>query len=299
MNSIHPAFIKHVYNKLGQEKGQQWLNLLPHRIDELVSRWNLTSIKPYDNLTHNYVAHAYRGGKPVVLKIGPSVRAMNREAQALKYYAGNGCAALLDADLDSGALLLECVQPGTSLKQLFPNDEKEAIKHAAIVMRQLHTKPLEPTHSFTTITSWFDELAPQNNPALDAHIKRAQPLAKHLLATQKDLVLVHGDLHHENILKNGSNSWIAIDPKGVAGEAAFEVGCFMRNPIDQLSDHPNIKQIVADRLDSFAQLLHIDRLRIQQWSYVQAVLAACWAYKNNKELAQQFLIVADALQSQE
>ncbi len=38
-----------------------------------------------------------------------------------------------------------------------------------------------------------------------------------------------GDLHHENILAAERAPWLAIDPKGVIGEPAYEMGALLRN----------------------------------------------------------------------
>lgn len=68
-----------------------------------------------------------------------------------------------------------------------------------------------------------------------------------------------------------------IDLKGVVGERTYEVGAFIRNPLPALIEHPYVSQIISSRLALFSDLLGVDSQRLKEWSYVQAILAACWA----------------------
>ena len=88
-------------------------------------------------------------------------------------------------------------------------------------------------------------------------------------------------MHHDNILSSVRSGWLSIDPKGIKGEVAYEVGAFIRNPFNQLSQHPNAKEIISYRLHAFAKHLSVDVERLRAWSYVQAVLAAVWAEQDN------------------
>ncbi len=83
-------------------------------------------------------------------------------------------------------------------------------------------------------------------------------------------MLLHGDLHHDNILAAERAPWLALDPKGVAGEPAYEVGALMRNP------RPQPAEVLARRASILAEVLDIDRQRILGWSFAQAVLSAWW-----------------------
>jgi streptomycin 6-kinase len=62
----------------------------------------------------------------------------------------------------------------------------------------------------------------------------AESLFRELIASSESPVLLHGDLHHFNILSARRQPWLAIDPKGVAGEPAYEPGALLRNPNPEL-----------------------------------------------------------------
>ena len=264
--------------KIWKEKGKVWLDSLPATVELLARQWNLKNLTPAAELSYNYVLLGFRDSTPIILKIGCKTTEIQKEAAALEAYNGSGCVHLIAAHFEYNALLIEQVIPGTRLKALFPSHDLEAVAYAASLMQQLHNVPIKNPAHFETISQWLEQLQyPKYEKILGIHIVKARELAHTLLATQPTSVLLHGDLHHENILSTSANKWLAIDPKGVIGDPAYEVGAFIRNPYPELLSQPNVAEIMRERLELFAKLLSIDKKRLQQWSYVQAVLAACWA----------------------
>lgn len=264
--------------------GKNWLQSLPSIISQLTEQWQLTNLRPFTNLSYNYVIHAQRAGTPVVIKIGYDIPTIVHEHSALRVYQGHGCIQLLESNLMYNALLLEHAHPGITLKSLFPLHEEKAIGHVVEIMHQLHSVPLPAATNFPTLTDWVKALYKPYPPgyAYANHIRKAQELAEALLATQTTPVLLHGDLHHGNIVLS-QRGWIAIDPKGVIGEPAYEVGSFIRNPWPDLLNQENSTALIEDRINLFAQLHPLDKERIHQWSYVQAVLAAIWELEDGQK----------------
>lgn len=85
-------------------------------------------------------------------------------------------------------------------------------------------------------------------------------------------MLLHRDLHHDNILKHG-NEWKVIDPKEVIGDPVYEVAAFIRNPMPELLtlDTTTHTQMFHLRMMKFAQILAFPAQRILDWCFVQAV----------------------------
>ena len=96
-----------------------------------------------------------------------------------------------------------------------------------------------------------------------------------MCATQRDPALLHGDLHHYNVLSDRARGWCAIDPKGVVGELEYELGAALRNPIDRPDLFAKL-DVVERRLDQFGLVLGIDTSRARGWCFAQAVLSAIW-----------------------
>ena len=108
-----------------------------------------------------------------------------------------------------------------------------------------------------------------------ALLEPARRIYTDLCATQRNPALLHGDLHHYNVLSDRARGWCAIDPKGVVGELEYELGAALRNPLD----HPDLfakLDVVERRLDHFGLVLGIDASRARGWGFAQAVLSAIW-----------------------
>ena len=116
------------------------------------------------------------------------------------------------------------------------------------------------------------------------YLNKARQLRDDLLVTSSESVLLHGDLHHDNMLQNGDD-WIVIDPKGVIGEPAYEVAAFIRNPIPELLVLNNAASIISYRIARFAEILELPERRILDWCFVQAVLAWAWALEDSYDEA--------------
>ncbi|MAX20408.1 MAG: hypothetical protein CL709_11335 [Chloroflexi bacterium] len=218
---------------------------------------------------------------------------MGSEIEALRIFDGDGVARLLDSDTDLGAMLIERLEPGDTL--LSVEDDEQATSIAAGVMRNLW-KPAPVNHPFPTAERWglgFGRLRKTfdggSGPFPSGLVDRAESLFSELLASIGDPFLIHGDLHHENILSNEGRSsgqnderepWLAIDPKGLVAEREYEVGALLRNPMPQLLDGSNPERVTARRIAQLAEELGFDRERILVWSLSQAVLSAWWSYED-------------------
>lgn len=267
-------------------RGAEWLNQLAARVADCSARWSLTVQPPFDALSYNYVAPAVRAdGTPAVLKLGVPNPELATEIAALQLFDGRGSVRLLAADAELGALLLERLEPGTLLLDVADDEAATAI--AAEVMRQLW-RPVPADCPFPTVARWaaglqrlrqyFDGGTGPFPPAL---VRRAETLFTDLIATTDTSVVLHGDLHHWNIMAAQRRPWLAIDPKGVVGEPAYEVGAWLRNPMPQLLTWPRPRHILSRRVDQLAEALNFHRQRLVAWATAQAVLSAWWTYEDH------------------
>lgn len=268
------------------DDGIVWLQRLPGIIDMCARRWKLTVQPPFEPLSYNYVAPVRcADGTDAVLKIGYPNSELLSEINALQLYGGNGMVNLLHADIEQGAFLLERLLPGTPLSTL--EDDEQATSIAAGTMRQLW-RPVPDDHPFPTVEKWalgLKRLRTQFDGGCGPYpvdlVERAEALFAELLPSMGKRVLLHGDLHHENIVMARRRPWLALDPKGVVGESAYEVGALLRNPIPGLLARSNPAQITARRVDQLAEELDIDRQRIVGWGLAQAVLSAWWSFEDH------------------
>ena len=183
------------------KEGQRWLDTLPSIIRYLADKWHLKDIQPMAHLSYNFVATATYNNIPVILKIGFDANAIMQETAALRALAGP-CVQVYEYDDTHNAILLEAVIPGTTLKKYFPKHDKEAVTITSELIKSFKHNHVTQA-SFTTVAHMLDILN-KNYAALDNHLDYARALRTSLLATATHNILLHGDLHHDNILRHNT-----------------------------------------------------------------------------------------------
>ncbi|MBN1954466.1 MAG: phosphotransferase [Anaerolineae bacterium] len=258
--------------------GVAWLDRLPSIIAGCSQRWSLTILPPFADLSYNYVAPAIcQDGARLVVKAGVPHPELSREIAALACFDGRGAVRLLDADPEEGILLLEWLEPGTPLSDL--DDDKEATGIAARLMRSLW-KPAPAEHRFATLAGWAAGLGRLRarfqggcGPFPVALVDKAERLLEQLIGSATEQMLIHGDLHHGNILRSEREPWLALDPKGVVGEPAWDAVYFSRSLLPKAGDP---KRVLVRRLDQLAAELGLDRSRLVAWGLALSVLSGWW-----------------------
>ncbi len=290
------------------EQGRLWLEALPSLVETYLQLWNLDVIGKIENQTFNFVLRVRlrQDGTHAILKAGPHKKGRLREAEMLLAYNSGGLApALLNFSEKDGILLLAAVEPGDSLESALVGgsiSEVLSTEKAALMMTQvLNQVTLRSANKkISSIEIWglgFEKFLRESCRGIlfpPTLIERADEVFKFLHSTSTEQILLHGDLHHANILLNGRGDLLLIDPKGVYGDPAFEVGAFMRNPIQTLCDHPALDQILIERISIFSDVLKLDRQRIWGWSFSQSVLAAIWTVEDKSRDYRQWIKVAEA-----
>lgn len=280
MDHLSSAFQNRIVRVYGQA-GSAWLEDLPRLRLDLLERWSLRDSHPVSEGSYNYLEFTRTtDGTPVVLKMAPPNPELDTEIKALRLFDGRHAVRLLEADSLAGALLLERILPGDTL--LIVKDDEDSTRTAARLMKNLW-RPAPPGNDFPSMADWcrgfqryqrvYQEIQGPLPPGLVDH---ASALAAELLQNREIQLLLHGDLHQMNILKGAEENWITIDPKGVIGEPAFEVGPLVFNPIPDLIHWPELKIVLSRRLAILAEILELERKHLAAWSYVRMVLSAIW-----------------------
>ncbi len=293
---IPQDFIDKTVSRKGRE-GQQWLDSLTDVVGRLAVKWNLKIRDTFSNLSYNFVVNVENAdGSTAVLKVGwKTDKEFKFEYDSLKIFDGHGIARVLEYSDAEPAMLLEKLEPGKMLSLI--EDDEEATEIAAKVMKELWQE-VPSNYSFPSVGDWGlefarirDRFGGTSGPLPKEIFNKAEDLYKNLVASQEKTVLLHGDLHHYNILSAKREAWLAIDPKGLIGEPAYETGSYLRNPIPELLERSNQKEMFRKRVAIFTDLLGMNRERVVGWAYSQAVLSACWCVsENEKEDTWKFFI---------
>jgi streptomycin 6-kinase len=269
------------------EEGRAWVSSIPALLSDLGQRWSFEPQLAFPNLSYNYTAPVERrDGTQAVIKLSfPGEEGFSTEVAALKLFAGRGAVRLLEADLERGAILLERLLPGTPLFE--EADDEQATRVIGDILSQLW-RPAPGRHSFPTIADWaagFVRLRHRyggtTGPLPAGLVQTAERLFAELLSSAAEPALLHGDLHHGNVLAAQRQPWLAIDPKGVVGEPAYDTAAMLRNPLPVILTWPNLERVLSRRIDQLAEHLGLDRRRIHGWGIAQTVLSAVWSLEDH------------------
>lgn len=278
---VPTSFQEKIINCFG-EAGENWLETLEGNLTGIAENWGLTLESPVTNLSYNYVLHVTTPNNiPYILKIGLPGFDFSNEIRTLQLYNGQGCARLVRADEERGAMLLENLQPGKMLCTEI--DEEAVIRIFCQVWKQIR-RPLPNDREFPTILHWasvFERYEGQY-PANDGPIPHAwiQMAVRYLQEVQEttENELLHGDLHHENILYSNERGWLAIDPKGVAGSPYCDVVSFM---INHLFTKPDPEALLKLRAEMISEHLQLNREKLLKAAISMSTLYACWGLEDN------------------
>src|SRR5438067_9632757 len=210
--------------------------------------WGLKIGEPYPPGAAGYAVRAeLPDGTPAVLKLQHRHREDEQEADALERWDGGGAVRLLARDDERYALLLERCEPGTPLSE----GGDDALGVLIGLLPRLW-KDATGFHTLADEVAWW---------GLEGEIGE---LARELASTQGELVLVHQDLHGENVLAAEREPWLVIDPKPLAAEREFAVA-----PIVRSFELGHSRRQAIYRLDRLCAELGLDRERARGWTIVQ------------------------------
>lgn len=277
--AIPPTLARNVAEAWGDD-GVRWLAGLPVLLDEVVRDWDLTLGAPY-LLSFHWVTSVTRAdGSAAVLKLGVPAGHLSVQARALQIYGGNGAVRLLAHDPKRGALLLEHADPGDSAAALVPDHDEDATAALVGVGRRLHRVPpagctlpdlREEGESFRAHLRRF----PGDNPVPRHLVERAGGLFGELCASAPDHVVLHGDLHHDNVLRAHRERWLAIDPSGAVGDPGYDCGAMLYNP-EPWRREDELLALVPARIEQLADGFGMPADRIVAWGFVMGVLSEVW-----------------------
>jgi streptomycin 6-kinase len=216
-------------------------------------------------------------GQPAMLRIAESEE--ERAGGLLMVsWAGQGAARVLAHDSD--ALVMERAEGTASLADLTRNgDDDTASRIICEVAARLHShKHQSPLNSVVPLDRWFRELEPAAAKYGGVLLVAAET-ARYLLATSREIVILHGDIHHGNILDFGLRGWLAIDPKGLKGERGFDYANLFCNPDRTIATMP---ERLSRQVNVVAQAGRLPRIRLLQWVLAYAGLSAAWTLSTGK-----------------
>lgn len=299
-----------------------WLDLLPELVESYLERWELIIVGEFP-LSSSYVVPVERSdGHPCVLKVQPTdvpgVEGAERELLGLRL-AGAAAVEVLADDAANGVLLLDRAMPGTSLEDMAARDDDAATETLAGVIGD-YGRPLDGTdlvglRAFDefgevferfdrgphgaiarakaeavsdrrlTVVLGMDELGTAV-PAIRSARFTAERVLGELLTDRTQAYLVHGDLHHGNVLLDERRGLVVIDPWGLYGDRAVDVAPALHNPIDFVARTDDVDSLIRRRLSIYSEVLDVDHELLAAWCYVYNVIRTLWTLEDDDALSE-------------
>ena len=242
--------------------------------------WHLSGLRQidYNSVNHLFTCISAKHG-PCILKISPRVNETITEHGMLTALDGNRLCKVYEADLVNGVLLIERITPGTPLRE-----EPDLSTRLAIfcgLFPGLHQPPADKA-TYPTYMDWVSRIAAYTQTRIDykdlsEKMTTAEEICRRLWEKYPRELLLHGDLHHDNILL-GEHGYHIIDPKGVIGDPVFDIPRFILNEadLDQGDKFAYIIRVLAEKLG-------IPDVDIRLLFYVETCMANSWKVESNRE----------------
>lgn len=249
-------------------EGLAWLERLPQLVEECRAQWSLELEEPFADAHVSYAAPA----GDVVLKIQFPDRETEHEAEALRHWDGEGAVRLLEYDAERHAMLLERCRPGTPLALV---GQEAALDVFAELLPRLWKRAAAPFRPLAEEAVWWLASLEQTWERFERPFERelldaAVTALRELPPTQGEQVLLHQDLHGDNVLAAEREPWLVIDPKPLVGEREFGLA-----PIIRSFELGDAELDVVRRFDRLTSELSLDRERARGWAIGQTL---AWSF---------------------
>jgi streptomycin 6-kinase len=236
-----------------------------------LTRWGLTADgAPFASLAGKLLP-VRQAGAAAILKLSHASEEI-AGGVLMAWWGGDGAARVLAREGE--ALLLERATGARSLAAMARGGEDDAATRILCAAgERLHApRPAPPPASLVPLQTWFRQLWPTAEAHGGLYAKSAVA-ARALLAEPREVGVVHGDLHHGNVLDFGERGWLAIDPKGLVGERSYDYPHIIMNPDVDTATEPGR---LARRVEVICEAAHVDPRRLLTWIVAYAGLSASW-----------------------
>lgn len=287
------SYIEKVYRMFGDD-GRRWLDSVDWLIAECVRKWDLTEPRLSESLSFSLVCFAESSeyGHVVVKTVVPHPELWT-EMEALSIYDGCGTCRCHAVDKSLGAMLLERVRPGLDLYSLTDWRQRVATAARVIAGLSLSADRIGPCSGLPSFNHWVASAfaairaSGAGGPGMLRLVDEAEKVYRGLALQGCGEYLLHGDLHHGNMLLDADSGWKVIDPKGVIGPKCLECARFITNEVgDSHPEQRNMKMI--EIVNTFSTALDVHPRVVAESAFVDRVLGASWSFEETRPEADMY-----------
>jgi streptomycin 6-kinase len=253
-------------------------------------RWSLTKSTPVAETATSWIFRVEQNGRNfAALKILKPLAAVEerRGAMLMNWYGGEGAATVFDMHGDT--IFMEWLDGGTLGDPVRAGKDDEGTIAIATVISNLHRPRADVPDGLEPLRDRFQALFDTDvrswpHTARDLYA-RSCGIALKLFDRPSAQIPLHGDMHHDNVLSS-DRGWLAIDPKGLIGDPAYDLANIFINPKGAAHLATDPRRIAA-RVDILSQRLDYPRKRILGWAAAHAALSACWELAGERSITHQ------------
>lgn len=249
-------------------------------LEEYLDHWDLSNPEIIEETPTSHVYKVEKDGQPCVLKL---YTALGREHEAtgpefLKICDPDSVVGVIEHD--EGAALLEYIDGEELVILVQSNKDEQATRIIAQTLNKIHRSPIPANHNFKSLEEHMSAIF--RHAELDAPdiIKQVAPFARKLLDNQREICLLHADMHHKNIMHHAERGWLALDPQCAVGDRAYDCANTLHNPNKSAHLTENDERLIGQAA-IMGQEMDIKPQRIIDFAYVHGCLSACWTKEDD------------------
>ena len=258
--------------------------------------WGLGPITWQSGVSTAHVGFCEGPNGPAVLKVSIEPKMVGFEAAALNHFGTAVCPRILGLSLEVEAILLERFEVVEDLSEMYP----DALKEVAIWMPMFDVvkSRAEIPPGFATLAGFSEVFNRAFDLTSDVVIRRlmrhADDRKQILMGVPGENRLLHGDMHHFNVLRDAATGWRLIDPHGVVGHPLYELGAFLRNPWGPCYTEPGVRTRLAERIDVLSDRLSIPRSVVAEYGFYGAAISVAWSVEDGSDDVEGMVVMAEA-----
>lgn len=257
-------------------------------------KWNLTEVETiYENRNRAVYSAISAEYGPVILKLNHDTLQLREEYTMLHKLNGSGCCKVFAYDEKSGMLLEERLLPGTVLR------EEESLVKRMEVLKTVFHKIHQMVGNDTKNPSYLDWLEGAYQFCIDNDVdtkltekaKLARDICAEIFEKYSERTLLHGDLHHDNILLRADGTYSMIDPKGVIGPEILDLPRFIMNELDTkhaVPDEEHMYEVVRMVSENFGYPI----ADVKKVYFMEVILGNIWCIEDGEEISEEEIEIA-------
>ena len=260
------------------------------KIHHYLEKWDLKDPLLIEETKTSHIYKVTQKSHPTILKILTPMgqKYESSSAKFLRCFDGQGAVRLIETD--DKALLLEYIDGLQLVDKVREGKDSEAQMIVCDILEELHKYSGPLPKDTENLEFRFKSLTER------AHLSKTDPLfiktakvAGNLIASEENKVLLHGDIHHFNILQSRQRGWLSIDPQPFYGERTFDLANTFFNPEGQTEVIESIDRIIG-MAKLYSQRLKIDESRILKFAYAYGGLSSSWKLDQNEDPSERLRI---------